>query len=398
MTATTLLADNGVTSGITGYQLTGGDDGTLQLQTTTAGGTATTAVTVDNSQQVTFAQAANLPNTFGFKNRIINGAMMIDQRNAGASVTVAAGGSVYTADRWGTVRATAGSYAVQQSTTAPSGFYNSLYFYNNTANTPASGDYNFFYQQVEGLNVADLGWGTASAQSVTISFQVRASATGTYGGSLRNSAGNRSYPFTFVINAVDTFETKTITIAGDTSGTWLKTNGIGIGLCFDLGSGASFRSTAGAWASGNYVGATGTSQNMTLTSGATFYITGVQLEKGSTATSFDFRSYGAELALCQRYFQLIRAGVGAPNSTTNLVVSIQPVCEMRTGPTLGQTGVLSISSALVDYTQSSVSVGSYASLNNLLVIGVANFTGLSGNVPYFLRALNSNSLTLSAEL
>jgi hypothetical protein len=241
------------------------------------------------------------PNITSLRNRIINGAMVIDQRNAGASVTVAAGGSVYTADRWGTVRATAGSYAVQQSTTAPSGFYNSLYFYNNTANTPASGDYNFFYQQVEGLNVADLGWGTASAQSVTISFQARASATGTYGGSLRNSAGNRSYPFTFVINAVDTFETKTVTIAGDTSGTWLKTNGIGIGLCFDLGSGSSFRSTAGAWASGNYVGATGTSQNMTLTSGATFYITGVQLEKGSTATSFDYRPYGTELALCQRY-------------------------------------------------------------------------------------------------
>jgi hypothetical protein len=158
-----------------------------------------------------------------------------------------------------------------------------------------------FTHRIEGLNVADLAWGTASAATVTLSFWVRSSLTGTFGGSLVNSAQNRSYPFSYSIPSANTPTFITITIAGDTSGTWLTTNGIGIGINFSLGVGSTLSGTAGAWAGAAYYSATGAT-SVVGTNGATFYITGVQLEKGSTATSFDYRPYGTELALCQRYF------------------------------------------------------------------------------------------------
>ena len=247
----------------------------------------------DNSTQATAATG------FGFKNRIINGAMMIDQRNAGASVTITTG-TDYVVDRFFGQGSITSKFTAQQSSTVPTGFKNSLLFTSSAATTPGASDYYYFAQPIEGLNVYDLAWGTASASTVTLSFWVRSSLTGTFSGAVLNSATNRSYAFTYTINAANTFEQKTVTIAGDTSGTWLTTNGTGILLRFALGAGSSFLQTANAWSTGNVVGATGTTQLISA-SGATFYITGVQLEKGSTATSFDYRPYGTELALCQRY-------------------------------------------------------------------------------------------------
>jgi hypothetical protein len=235
----------------------------------------------------------------GFKNRIINGAMVIDQRNAGASV---AAGNAYTLDRWLVRTDTATGNTTQQSTTVPTGFKNSLIVTIGTGAAPASGGRNYIQQPIEGLNVYDFAWGTASAATVTLSFWVRSSLTGTFGGALQNSAGDRSYPFTYTISAANTYEQKTVTIAGDTTGTWLTTNGVGVILYIGLGNGSTFNGTAGAWAAADYRSATGAT-NVVATSGATFYITGVQLEKGSTATSFDYRPYGTELALCQRYFE-----------------------------------------------------------------------------------------------
>jgi len=302
---------------------------------------------------------------YGFKNRIINGAMVIDQRNAGASVsnTTAA---IYTLDRWGCYGPSASKFTVQQSSTAPAGFINSLLVTSSAATAVGASDIYHLFQQVEGLNISDLGWGTASAQTITLSFQVRSSLTGTFGGSLRNSAGNRSYPFTYTISTANTWETKSIAIAGDTTGTWLTTNGIGISLSIGLGVGATFSGTSGAWAAGNYLSATGAT-SVVGTNGATFFITGVQLEKGSTATSFDYRPFGTELALCQRYCQNIRAadgngsylryGYGEYTATTNLSVNINLFATMRITPTLTttaaaqyggfSTGVISTASAIV---------------------------------------------------
>ena len=170
-------------------------------------------------------------------------------------------------------------------------------------------------QFIEGLNVADLAWGTASAATVTLSFWVRSSLTGTFGGAFSNSASNRSYPFTYTINSANTWEQKTITVAGDTSGTWLTTSGIGIKVWFGLGVGSTYSGTAGSWSGNTYLSATGAT-SVVGTNGATFYITGVQLEAGSAATPFENRSYGTELSLCQRYYYVQASyAFNAGNST-----------------------------------------------------------------------------------
>jgi hypothetical protein len=254
-------------------------------------------------------QTATSPNTFGFKNRIINGGMVIDQRNAGASVTPTNG--QYLVDRWFGYQNVASKYSAQQTTTAPSGFTNSLRATSLSAYSIGATDVFTFAQAIEGLNIADLAWGTASAASVTLSFRVYTSLTGTFGGSLMNSANSRAYPFTYSVPVANTWTTISVAISGDTSGTWLTTNGVGIYVFFGLGVGSTFSGTAGSWASAAYYSAT-SAVSVVGTSGATFYITGVQLEVGSTATSFDFRDYGRELILCQRYFQTYGGSSGFP--------------------------------------------------------------------------------------
>ena len=251
----------------------------------------------DGSSQATSPFTGGL----GFRNRIINGDMRIDQRNAGASVTPSAATVTYTLDRWYSYGTQASKFSVQRSTTAPTGFINTALITSLSAYSIVSGDAFGFVQAVEGFNFADLGWGTANAQTVTLSFVVRSSLTGTFGGAIRNGSNNRSYPFTFTINAANTFETKTVTIAGDTTGTWATDNSAAAYITFGLGVGSTYSGTAGAWAGSQLWSATGAT-SVVGTNGATFYITGVQLEKGSTATSFDYRPYGTELALCQRYY------------------------------------------------------------------------------------------------
>tara|TARA_R110000803_G_scaffold2767_1_gene9532 strand:+ start:1297 stop:2295 length:999 start_codon:yes stop_codon:yes gene_type:complete len=237
------------------------------------------------------------------RNRIINGGMVIDQRNAGASVTPTDG--TYTLDRWIYKASQASKVSIQQnagSVTPPAGYTKYLGCTSLSAYTVGAAERFDVEQRIEGLNTADLAWGTASASAITLSFWVRSSLTGTFGGSITNSASNRSYPFTYTISVTNTWEQKSITVAGDTSGTWLTTNGIGLIAIFSLGAGSTYSGTAGAWAGTFYGSATGAT-SVVGTSGATFYITGVQLEAGSTATDFEYRLYGTELALCQRYYQ-----------------------------------------------------------------------------------------------
>ena len=237
----------------------------------------------------------------GFRNRIINGDCRIDQRNAGASVAIN-DATVYTLDRWRMAEVTDGAVTVQQVTDAPTGFVNSLKITTTTADgTLGSTQYSFLKQAIEGFNVSDLGWGTANAKTVTLSFWVRSSLTGTFSGAFVNDGSNRNYIFEYSIASADTWEYKTIVVPGDTSGTWLTNNSVGIRLRFDYGSGSSLRGTANTWQAGNLIGSTG-SVSVIGTLNATFYITGVQLEVGSVATPFERRPYGTELALCQRYY------------------------------------------------------------------------------------------------
>jgi hypothetical protein len=251
----------------------------------------------------------------GFKNRIINGAMGISQRNGTSTVTP--GSTDYLTDRWHVAMSQSSKFTGAQSSTAPTGFSNSLIITSSSAYAVGASDYFVVRQHIEGFNFADCGFGTASASTITLSFWVRSSLTGAFGGSLYNSNGTRSYPFTYTINAANTFEQKTITIAGDTTGTWVgATNGVGISVSFSLGAGSTFNSPANAWAGGFYTQPSG-STSVVGTSGATFYITGVQLEKGSTATSFDYRPIGTELALCQRYYSKSYAQGTVPATNTS---------------------------------------------------------------------------------
>ena len=280
--------------------------------------------TVDQGLLGTYAQYT------GFKSRIINGGMVIDQRNAGASASLTSS-QTYFVDRWFGVEDTDGTMTIQRSTTAPTGFINSLLMTTTSADASLGATQICYVgQKIEGLNVYDLAWGTASASAVTLSFWVRSSLTGTFGGAIANNAFNRSYPFTYTISSANTFEYKTITIAGDTTGTWPTDNGASIQVFLGLGVGSTYSGTAGAWAGAGYISATGAT-SVIGTNGATFYITGVQLEKGSTATSFDYRSYGTELFLCQRYYSTVYVatdsagnGFAAQGVTFPATMRVQP--------------------------------------------------------------------------
>jgi hypothetical protein len=250
------------------------------------------------------------------RNRIINGDMRIDQRNAGASVT-ALNTAPFTVDRFYALSVPSSKYTVQQSSTAPTGFTKSVVITSASAYTVTSGDYFLYRQVIEGFNCADLGWGTASAATVTLSFWVRSSLTGTFGGALNNGASNRSYPFSYTINAANTWEQKTITIAGDTTGTWATDNSGGIVVSWSIGMGSTYEGTANTWA-GTFYGAPTGAVDLVATNGATLFITGVQLEAGSVATPFENRQYGQELALCQRYFEKTYDQSVVPGTATDL--------------------------------------------------------------------------------
>ena len=272
-------------------------DGVI-LASDLADGSVTTAKLADAN--VTIGKiATTVP--LGTKNIIINGDMRIDQRNAGASVT-ATTGNEYSIDRFQTVSSVSSKYTIQQSTTSPDDFVNSVVVTSSSAYSVGASEQFLLRQFVEGLNSAHLLWGTANAKTVTLSFWTRSSLTGTFGGAVFNSGGTRSYPFTYTISSADTWKQKTITIAGDTSGTWLTTNGVGLTISFGLGAGSTLSGTAGSWAGAYYGTATGAT-SVVGTSGATWYVTGVQLEVGDTATPFEHRPYDMELARCQRYYE-----------------------------------------------------------------------------------------------
>jgi len=398
-------AGNMTVSGVlTATTLSGAITGGAVTATSLAvsGATTTTSLAV-NSNNISAV------NSLGFRNRIINGDMRIDQRYAGASVTPAT--DTYTLDRWGYAASQASKFTVQQNAAAvtpPAGFTNYLGATVASAVTIGASDFFWIQQFIEGYNIADLGWGSANAQTVTLSFWVRSSLTGTFGGAVQNSANNRSYPFTFTISAANTWEFETVTIPGDTTGTWLTTNGKGIRLSFGLGVGSDRAGTAGAWAAANYASATG-AVSVVGTGSATFYVTGVQLEAGSVATPFERLDYGRELIMCQRYYYRQSASTafafflnGFNNSTTRLFgIFIFPQL-MRTTPVLETTGTASNYQVL--YSGSSAACtgisldGQTTNFSAFVIADVAS--GLTAGQGAILRANNTTSAYLgySSEL
>jgi hypothetical protein len=348
---------------------------------------------------------------FSLKNRIINGDMVIDQRNAGASVTPTAVATWnYTIDRWAALISVTSKFSVQQnagSVTPPAGFTNYLGVTSLSAYSISSGDYFWLEQPIEGYNTSDLAWGTANAKTITLSFWVRSSLTGTFGGSLTNAGNNYAYPFSYTISSANTWTQISITIAGPTAGTWNTTNSQGIRVRFGLGVGSSNSGTAGAWAAVNYVSATG-AVSVVGTNAATFYVTGVQLERNTTATPFEWLPYSTELQLCQRYYYRIQSqstynpyGTGWNRTTSLGLVNIQHPTTMRRSPTsidysLLSSTVLGISEALVS--TASLSTNDYGGTNMVSIDITSSALFTTGFMTLTAKASTSSYLGFSAEL
>ena len=356
---------------------------------------------------------------YGFKNRIINGAMVIDQRNAGALVAGATG-NIYGVDRTavGVFGSGTGRISAQQSSSAPTGFTNSLVGTVTTADASPSAAYGYCVcQRIEGYNVADFGFGAAGASTITVSFWVRASITGSYVLTLQNENADRSYTTLYTINSANTWEYKTVTVAGDTTGTWFKTNAAGLIVYWGLGGGsARLAPSLNAWSSGvagaYAVTVASGSVNWIANNGATFYITGAQVEKGSVATTFDYRPYGTELQLCQRYC-LVQSAEGknyaifatmmgiAQSGGTSVGGPVQFPQPMRSAPSMSPTGSFRMSAYNTVY--SSSLVPSMGSTRVTTTGGEWELSGLSGatagNV-YYLQDQGSGTakLVYSAEL
>ena len=341
------------------------------------------------------------------KNKIINGNMVIDQRNNGSSVTPNVN---YTLDRWQGVNTQTSKFTVQRnagSITPPSGFAYYLGATSSSAYSVVTGDTFYICQYIEGNNSAEFGFGTASAKTVTLSFYAYSSLTGTFGGSLANSAGNRSYPFSYTIGSANTWERKTVTIAGDTTGTWLTDSGIGIQVRIGLGSGATYSGTANSWAAANYVQPT-SSVSVVGTNGATFYVTGVQLEAGSVATAFTTATgtLSGELALAQRYYRRWTTAttygafaLGTAVTTTRIDAQFG-LSPMRIAPSsmdYSAIGVTADQSTLI--TPSSLTLSATNTTSDVAYVQIA-VTGATQFRPYEVIA-NANSsayIGFSAEL
>jgi hypothetical protein len=368
------------------------------------------SVTINGTSGLVFNDASTQSTAatgFGFKNRLINSAMMIDQRNAGASVTIT-GTSVnqYVLDRFylRASSATGSKVSVQRSTTAPAGFVNSQLITSLSSYTLGSSEHFGTTQAIEGFNIADLAWGTASASPITISFWVRSSLTGTFGGHITNSDSSNTYVYSYTINAANTWEYKTVTVSGATSGTWLSDNGVGLYLNFSVAAGSSLTRSAGSW--GTFARSVTGQTSLVGTNGATFYITGVQLEKGSTATSFDYRPYGTELQLCQRYFAKLNNdgsggdvtfGTGIQQQLTASAFTVVYPVTMRAEPsaTAFSLEVSDMSTWSTAFTLGSIS-GGYTSCR----IQGSNASNGAQFRPVFLRITTDTAgyLTFSAEL
>jgi hypothetical protein len=312
----------------------------IVIQGDTSGSITVEAPSVAGTHTLTLPKATGNIATdatvgLGTKNLVINGGMVIDQRNAGAEVIPA--NDAYTLDRWKYNASQASKLKVQQNAqaiTGPVGFKNYLGVTVNTPYTVTASDNFMISQAIEGFNSAHLEFGTANAKTITVSFWVQSSLTGTFSGSLQNSAENRSYPFEYTISSANTWEYKTITITGDTSGTWIgATNGKGLKIWFSLGMGSNFTGTANQWNGAQDFASSGEAVKLVENSAAQWKITGVQLEVGENATPFENRMYSQELAMCQRYYFTAQTSFHSTD-TTGIIPNLQFPVTMRATPSV----------------------------------------------------------------
>ena len=343
------------------------------------------------------------------KNRIINGAMIIDQRNAGAAVTVNANAVFYPVDRFNAVGETSdGVFTLQQSTsTPPAGLINYVRATVTTADASIGASQRYFFRQsIEANQLYDFGLGTSAAKTFTLSFYVRSSLTGTFSGSMRSSSGGRSYVFSYTINAANTWERKSITLTGDTTGTWGTGVNTGIILSWSLGAGSTLSTTANTWTAGNFFGETGAS-NVIATLNATWDVTGVQLELGSVATEFTLAgaTIQGELAACQRYYfrfggssNYQRFANGLFQSSTQAWTILEHPVPMRANPTATDWSSIALFDGNSVMAITSLVAVEYAPNATGLLFAVASGSAQYRPAQIFANNTTSAYLGLSAEL
>ena len=381
------------------------------LRTTSIIGVTTAGITT------AYISSINDGSISGFRNLITNGEMVLDQRNSGSAVTINSdgfGGRLFPVDRFPVQRAGTIVITAQQDTVAPPNFQNSVKLTVTTADSSvAATDYAFINHRLEGYTASPLRYGTSAAKEATLSFWVRSSITGTYCIGISNYADNRAHVKEYTINSANTWEYKTITITGDTTGTWEKTNSGGMNISWTLLAGLDYQATANTWHTSVKL-ATSNQTQWGSTSSATFYLTGVQLELGNTASVFERRSYGQELALCQRYChrwggdgssssQYIRWPMGTWVSSNQVIVGIPHPVTMRTASkslTVKATSGIEIYSQALTFASPTYSFNSDAATSDFSNI---NITGLSGGTAYVVMAgrfINDNTayFLFSAEL
>jgi len=330
--------------------------------------------------------------------------MRIAQR--GTSAVTSSVSSQYPVDRWICLNNSSNTITFQQSTVVPAGFINSIKAtVTSGGSSYSASQYTFLYQKIEGFNTADLAYGSSSAKTVTVSFWVQSSVTGTYTSVLENSTGTQNYIAPFTINVANTWEYKTIQIPGSTSGTWLTDNGIGLSFYIVLGSGTSYENTPNVWTSGKY--SVSGSVDLGATNGATFYLTGVQLEVNTQQTPFEQRPIGVELQLCQRYYvdpvtylgQAAGIGYGGASAYWFIAYWQTPV-PMRINP-----NVSGFSTSTLQYTNTAgngaavtsvLTSGSITPMRFYVIYGVSGYT--TGQVMNLSFSGAANSVSVSAEL
>jgi hypothetical protein len=372
----------------------------------------TTVTLGDSGDTITIPSGATITNSgtatgFGasaFRNIVINGDMQIAQRST-SKASISSGSDYHTLDRFRTLMDSLGTWTQSQSTDVPTGqgFASSLKMDCTTADaSPSAGDYLLIRQLFEGQNLQYLKKGTASAVSLTLSFWVKSTKTGTFIVEIYDVNNTRNISKSYTVNTTNTWEKKTITFEGDTTGAFTNDNGTSMVLSFWLGAGTDFTSGTLATSWGSAVNAnTAVGQvNIADSDSNDWYITGVQLEAGTTASDFEFLPIDVSLGRCKRYYQILEGMIGAPDGSGNIYAGIPFSVQMRANPTLSLSGIMRFSDiALNNFDQSSASViiDSSKITTRAVNAGFQNFSGLTNFRP-LIHQITGNSLLLSAEL
>jgi hypothetical protein len=343
-------------------------------------------------------------------NAVINGAMAIAQRGAGSGT----GSGRYPVDRF-SIEYGAGTYTTERATDGPINV--SPYSLKVTATTPGTRNAADYYQLIhnlEGQNVMQFSFGSSGASTITISFWVKSSVTGSYSGTLSSGSNLKCFAFTYSISSANTWERKTVTIPGDTAGgtsAYPVDQNTGLRLRLSLGNGTDYNaSSTGSWLTETNKTSVAGSVGWAQTSGATFFLTGVQLEAGPTANAFrgNANTIQGELAACQRYAfsvnipsegSFTRFGLGQAFAGTSAAVQLYPPVRLRAAPTsITTAGTIALFDGSTFFDSTSITMDTPTTNVANLSVGVAS--GLTQHRPYVLIGNNSAtaSIIISAEL